>query len=59
MHPHPITLFPRFSQAHPELNYKYGRKVMDGMLDADAASGRLNHEEAQKLKQQVKQSSEK
>ncbi|CAM9859045.1 unnamed protein product [Scytosiphon promiscuus] len=40
-------------QAHPELNYDYGRRVMNGMLDADVAHGRLTHEDADRLKEQV------
>lgn len=46
-------MLPRYPQAHPELNYEYGRKVMEGMLGADAAHGRLTHEEAARLKEQV------
>eukprot|EP00904_Undaria_pinnatifida_P005652 jgi/Undpi1/2216/HiC_scaffold_12.g05602.m1 len=40
-------------QAHPELNYEYGRRVMEGMLDADVKAGRLTHEKARRLKEQV------
>ncbi|CAM9945063.1 unnamed protein product, partial [Ectocarpus sp. 8 AP-2014] len=39
-------------QAHPELNYEYGREVMNGMLDGDVALGRITHEEASRLKEQ-------
>ncbi|CAN0366087.1 unnamed protein product, partial [Ectocarpus sp. 12 AP-2014] len=40
-------------QAHPELSYEYGREVMNGMLDGDVALGRITHEEASRLKEQV------
>ncbi|CAN0323451.1 unnamed protein product, partial [Ectocarpus sp. 13 AM-2016] len=40
-------------QAHPELSYEYGREVMNGMLDGDVARGRITHEEASRLKEQV------
>eukprot|EP00903_Cladosiphon_okamuranus_P012866 g12017.t1 len=40
-------------QAHPELNYEYGRRVMNGILDGDVVLGRLTHDQAAKLKEQV------
>lgn len=41
-------------KAHPELNYEYGRKIMDGLLDADVAAERLTHEQAQSFKDEVR-----
>ncbi|CAM9599772.1 unnamed protein product [Ascophyllum nodosum] len=40
-------------QAHPEFNYEYGRRVLDGILDADVEKGRLTQEMANSLKKQV------
>lgn len=47
------------TQAHPELNYEYGRRVLGGMLDNDVALGRLTNEEASELKAQVRQQQDK
>eukprot|EP00752_Nemacystus_decipiens_P007802 g6968.t1 len=40
-------------QAHPELNYEHGRRVMNGILDGDVVLARLTDEQAAKLKDQV------